>query len=106
MKLFKVHFRFLFMPVGVLFLHIQIPGCTSLKEKRRRLKPLLARLHTEFNISVAEIGFQDAWQEAMIACALVSNDNGHTQRALQQVTKWVENYWKDVFVSDDRLEII
>jgi uncharacterized protein YlxP (DUF503 family) len=94
------------MPVGVLFLHIQIPGCKSLKEKRSRLKPLLARLHKEFNISVAEIGHQDAWQEAVIACALVSNDNGHTQRTLQQVTDWVETYWNDVFVSDDRLEIL
>jgi uncharacterized protein YlxP (DUF503 family) len=96
----------LFIPVGVLFLNIQIPGCTSLKEKRRRLKPLLARLHKEFNISVAEIGLQDAWQEAVIACALVSNDNGYTQRALQLVTEWVESYWKDVSVIDERLEII
>lgn len=94
------------MPVGVLFLYIQIPGCTSLKEKRSRLKPLLARLHREFNISVAEIGHQDAWQEAVIACALVSNDNGHTQRTLQKVTDWVETYWNDVFVSDNRLEIL
>jgi uncharacterized protein YlxP (DUF503 family) len=32
--------------------------------KRSRLKPLLARLHREFNISVAEVDRNDAWKEA------------------------------------------
>lgn len=94
------------MPIGLLTLHIQIPGCTSLKGKRRRLKPLLTRLHREFNISVAEIDHNDAWGEAVIACALVSNDHKHVQRALQNVLHWVENSWPDVFVANDELEII
>ncbi len=37
--------------LGLLTLNIQLPGCTSLKETRGRLKPLLARLHREFGIS-------------------------------------------------------
>jgi uncharacterized protein YlxP (DUF503 family) len=63
-------------------------------------------MHREFNISVAEIDFQDRWQEALIGCTLVSNDNGHTQRCLQKVIRWVEQSWPDVTVMDDRLEII
>jgi len=94
------------MTVGLLTIEIHIPGCSSLKEKRRRLKPLLARLHREFNISVAEIGLQDIWQSAVIACALVSNDNGHTQRALQQVVHWMETSWPDVTITSEHLEII
>ena len=35
------------MSLGLLTLQIQLPGCSSLKEKRSRLKPLLARLHAE-----------------------------------------------------------
>lgn len=77
-----------------------------MKEKRSRLKPLLARLHREFNVSAAEIGAQDAWQQAVIACALVSNDVAHTQRALQQVVHWVENSWPDVDLIEDHLEMI
>ena len=94
------------MGLGILTLQIDIPGCQSLKDKRSRLKPLLARLHREFNISVAEIDHNDAWQSAVIACALVSNSPKHTQRALQNVVDWVENYWPDVTVLDDRIEII
>jgi uncharacterized protein YlxP (DUF503 family) len=94
------------MSLGLLTLHFYLPGCTSLKEKRSRLKPLIARLHREFNISVAEIDRQDAWQEAVLACALVSNDNGHTQRSLQQLTRWIENNWPDITLIDEKLEII
>lgn len=94
------------MSIGVLTLQIDIPGCRSLKDKRSRLKPLLARLHREFNISAAEIDHHDAWQSSVIACALVSNSAKHTQRALQRVTVWVESYWPDVIVIDDHIEII
>jgi uncharacterized protein YlxP (DUF503 family) len=94
------------MSIGLLTIQIQIPGCTSLKEKRRRLKPLLTRLHKEFNISVTEYNHHDIWQSAVIACALVSSDNGHTHRSLQKVIQWVESNWPDVTVMDDRIEII
>jgi uncharacterized protein len=94
------------MTVGILTLYIHLPGCTSLKEKRRRLKPLLARLHREFNISAAEMDHLDAWQEAVLACALVSNDPSYTQRALQSIARWVENSWPDVSLMDEHLELI
>ncbi len=67
---------------------------------------MLARLHREFNISAAEMDTQDAWQESVIACALVSNDPAHTTRALQQVVHWIESSWPDVEVVDDHLELI
>ena len=92
--------------IGVLTLELQIPGCTSLKEKRSRLKPLLSRLHREFNISVAEVDHQDAWQAAVIACAIVSNDPAHSQRVLQQVVLWLESNWPDVQIVEDRIELI
>lgn len=94
------------MSLGLLTLHLHLAGCTSLKEKRRRLKPLIHRLHREFNISVAEVDNQDRWQEAIIACALISNDNGHTQRSLRDVVRWIDRSWPDVTLLDDHLEIV
>jgi uncharacterized protein YlxP (DUF503 family) len=92
--------------LGVLTIHIHLPGCSSLKEKRRRLKPLITRLHREFNISVAEMDHQDLWQDAILACALISNSNGHTQRSLQKITSWIEKNWRDVMIVTEKLEII
>jgi uncharacterized protein len=94
------------MSVGLLTLHLHIPGCTSLKEKRSRLKPLLARLHREFNVSAAEVARNDAWQEAVVACALVSNETAHTQRALQKVVKWIESSWPDMSLVNESIEIL
>ena len=94
------------MSLGVLTLQIEIPGCKSLKDKRSRLKPLLTRLHREFNVSVAEIDHNDFWQSAIIACALISNSPKHSQRVLQKVVSWVEEYWPDVTVIDDQIEIL
>jgi uncharacterized protein len=66
------------MTTGILTLHILLPNCTSLKERRSRIKPLLARLHREFNASCAEMGRQDLWQVAVLAVAMVSNDAAFT----------------------------
>ncbi len=93
------------MSLGVLTLELQLPGCTSLKAKRSRVKPLLARLHREFPISAAEIGHLDAWQYAGIACALISNDPDHTRRALQQVARWIEENWPDVILMGEKIEL-
>jgi uncharacterized protein YlxP (DUF503 family) len=92
--------------IGILTIHLHLPGCASLKEKRGRLKPLLARLHNKFNVSVAEMDRQNQWQEAVIACALVNTDSRQVQRSLQAVSKWVEANWPDGQVIDEQLEII
>jgi len=90
--------------VSVLSMHLLLSGCASLKEKRSRLKPLLFRLRREFNISVAEVDFLESWQNALIACALVSNDSRFNQSALEKVAAWVEKTWPDVEVVDYRIE--
>jgi uncharacterized protein YlxP (DUF503 family) len=94
------------MSIGLLTLHFLLPGCSSLKEKRSRLKPLLARLHREFNISVAEVNHQDRWQEAVLACALVSNERSHTRKALEHVQHWIEHNWSDATLVDHHIELL
>ena len=94
------------MTIGLLTITLHIPACSSLKEKRSRLKPLIARLRKEFNLSVAEMEHHDVWQSAVIVCALVSNGHDHTQRSLQKTLHWVETHWPDVTVMDNHFEII
>jgi len=94
------------MAVGLLTLSIHLPRCASLKEKRGRVKPILARLHREFNISAAEIDRQDAWQETVIACAVVSNDRDHIQRILAEVSRYIERSWPDEQIWDQEIEIL
>ncbi len=94
------------MNVGVLILILQIPGCGSLKEKRGRLRPLLAKLHKEFKLSAAEVDDLDIWGSAVVACALVSNDPTHTRKVLQKTAHWVENTWRDLDLIDFQIEML
>ena len=92
--------------IATLTIHLHLPACASLKEKRGRIKPLIARLHREFNVSVAEMDLQDQWQETVIVCAMVGNEGRHLESALQSVAKWVEGHWSDGDVIEQRLEIV
>ena len=93
------------MAIATLTIHLHIPGCSSLKEKRGYIKPLISRLHREFNVSVAEMDLQDKWQEAVIVCAMIGNERGHVESALQTVAKWVEGNWTDGDVWDTKIEL-
>lgn len=92
--------------IGQITIHLHIPKCTSLKEKRSRIRPLLARLHRQFNVSAAELDLQDKWEHAIIACAMVANNGAHIQSALETICHWVEANWTDGNVVDTRIEII
>jgi hypothetical protein len=92
--------------IGLLTLHLHLPGVASLKEKRSRIKPLLSRLHRQFNLSSAEMDLQDMWREAVIACAMLGNDSAHLQSAMDTVRKWVLANWPDGEVLDIKFEII
>jgi uncharacterized protein YlxP (DUF503 family) len=92
--------------LGTLTLRLHLPTCSSLKEKRGRIKPLIARLHREFNVSVAEMDFQDSWQEAVISCAMVANERRHLEPALQNVARWVAGNWPDGMLVDQKIELI
>jgi uncharacterized protein YlxP (DUF503 family) len=92
--------------IATLSIHLHLPACSSLKEKRGYIKPLIARLHREFNVSVAEMDLQDIWQDAVIVCAMVGNERGHLESALQNVAKWVEGHWADGDVIEQKIQIV
>ena len=97
--------EFFTMAIGLLTLHLNIPACDSLKDKRRQIKPLISRLQREFNISVAELGYQDKWSEALIGCTYLSNEGKHTQRSLQKIITWVENHYPQFYIIQEKIEL-
>jgi uncharacterized protein YlxP (DUF503 family) len=94
------------MPVAILTLHLYFPGCTSLKAKRSRLKPILARLPKEFNLSAAEMDRQDQWQESVLACAMISTDGVFLYKTLQQVVAYLPRTWPDIELLEYHIEMI
>jgi uncharacterized protein len=94
------------MAVGILTLNIELPGCHSLKDKRSRILPIIHRLHEQFNISVSETAYQDAWQLTEISCALVANDRIFIEKSLHEVIRYLESHWPDEILRREELEII
>lgn len=94
------------MPIGLLTLHLHLPGCSSLKEKRSKIKPVMTRLRREFNVAAAELDLQDVWQDALIGCVTISSDTPQNQRLLQQVIQFTERNWPDLPLVDHRIEVI
>jgi uncharacterized protein YlxP (DUF503 family) len=93
------------MIVGACTLRLHLAGCMSLKSKRSRLKPLLARLRREFNVAVAEVGLQAVWQSADIAIVTVANETARVETQLDQVVKWIEHAWPELEVVEAQVEL-
>ena len=89
------------MHFAALIIEIHIAGCSSLKEKRGHLKPLLAALHKNFNIAAAEVEKQDVHDYALIACVAVSGDRDHLSRVLNKLPDWIESQRPDLSVIDE-----
>jgi len=79
------------MPVGVLTLEIELPYAHSLKEKRAVLRKIRDRLRARFNVAIAELDHQDAWQHATLGVVSISNSQPLLDSVFRQVLGEVEN---------------
>ena len=73
------------MVIGLLTLELHFPGARSLKDKRHVLRGLQARIRKQYNVSVAEVDFQDLWQRSRLAVVAVITDQVHLESTLQAV---------------------
>jgi len=64
------------MVIGTCTIELHLPGNGSLKGKHRVPQSIIARVHNEFNVSIAEVGNQDLWQSATLGVACVSTKAG------------------------------
>jgi len=94
------------MVIGACNVELHLPGNGSLKDKRRILKPLLARLRREFNLAAAEVARNDAWQSAEIAFVTVANNPGRVHTILERAVRWIETHHPKVQVVDWEIEIL
>ncbi len=73
--------------VGVIIFELRLEESHSLKDKRHFVKSLKDRLRSKFNVSVAEIDYQDLWQRGLVAAVTVSSDRARAEQVLQNVER-------------------
>jgi uncharacterized protein YlxP (DUF503 family) len=92
------------MVVKLLTLDLHFPGCSSLKEKRFVLSSIKSRLRQRFNVSVAEVGYQDKWQRCRLAVVMVASNRRGVDMGCDRVLRFVEGDHR-VVVTESTQEI-
>jgi uncharacterized protein YlxP (DUF503 family) len=94
------------MVVGIGRVSVELPGVLSLKEKRGPLRSIITRVRQTFNVAVAEVGDQDAWQTAVLGLAVISGDARHANEMLSKVVAFIEDNLDGAVVADIETELI
>ena len=81
------------MVVGVCRLSLHFPESGSLKAKRHGLRKIMDRARSKFNVAMAEVDDQDAWQRSTVAYVVVSNEGSHAQSMLDKILSFIEDLY-------------
>jgi uncharacterized protein YlxP (DUF503 family) len=87
-------------------LGLAVHGAHSLKDRRRSVKALIARVRNEFNASAADLDEDPAPQSAVVAVACVANDPRFLDSQLRRIVNYVEGIHLDIEVIDEQIEIV
>lgn len=93
------------MVIAVCTIYLNIPSNHSLKGKRQVLKSIMARVRNDFNVSIAEVEQQDAWQSATLGVACVSSDSAYAHGLLTKVVRAISSYRVDADITDYKIEL-
>jgi len=77
--------------VGLLSVDLLISDALTLKDRRRVVKSLLDRLANRHNVSVADLGPDNAPHHASLAVACVANETSHVHTVLNAALRLIES---------------
>lgn len=75
------------MFIGIGRFELFIPSSGSLKDKRQVLRSISQSVMKRYNVSIAEVEFQDLWQRAALGVSCVSETQLQCRKVMQEVEK-------------------
>ncbi len=78
------------MVIALLTVELYIPGATSLKEKRMVVRGIKDRISHHYNVSIAELDFQDKWQRARLGIVQIGNDFKYVEKNMQAIFRLID----------------
>ena len=88
--------------ISLLTIELIIPHAQSLKDKRSEVRGLKDRIRDRFNVSVAEVGYQDKWQRAVLAVSLVGCDKRQLESNADRISNLCTEFSNLEIVSIDQ----
>ena len=77
------------MFIGIARFELFIPASTSLKDKRQVLRSVIDGIRRRYNVSIAEVDFQDLWQRAAIGVTCVSESSSQCTKIMNEIDRAV-----------------
>lgn len=78
--------------ICVITIELYVPMSHSLKDKRKQIKSLKDKLRSRFNVSIAETGMQDAWQQSQISAVMIGADKRYLEEQASALQNLVLEY--------------
>ncbi len=94
------------MIVGILTIDIAFNWCKSLKDKRSSIKPLLIRLHKEFNVGVSELKHQSSHKLAGIGCVAICNTRTHIEQDFNDIVIFLNKQFPNIDILSQSTEYL
>ncbi len=94
------------MNTGIAKIQLHLPENQSLKDKRRIVKSIIARLHNQYNVSIAEVDDNDLWQLATLGISCVSNNSHHVDETLTKIINFISHTYPELEIVNQEIEII
>ncbi len=94
------------MNVAVCRMDLRLPENSSLKGKRRVVKSITSRVSAKFNVAIAEVDNQDAWQHVTLGISCISSDGRHANEMISRVVDFIISSRPDAEILDYEIEII
>jgi uncharacterized protein YlxP (DUF503 family) len=91
--------------VGTLKLSLYIHNNQSLKEKRKVVKSIVAKVQKRFNVSISEVGSNDKWQMVELGISSVGNDRRFVNSSLDNVLSYLDSLYLGEII-DSHIEIL
>jgi uncharacterized protein YlxP (DUF503 family) len=94
------------MVIATCVIKLGLEDVFSLKDKRRIVKSILARLPQHFNVAAAEVDYHDTWHTAGIGLVTVGTDASYLHGLLEKAVAWIEENRPDVPIEDYAIEFL
>ncbi len=91
--------------LGTLKLSLYINDSHSLKEKRKVVKSIVAKVQKRFNVSIAEVGSNDKWQMIELGISAVGNDRRFVNSILDNILSYLDSLYLGEIIDSD-IEIL
>lgn len=85
---------------------LRLPESGSLKDKRQVVRSVAQRLRNKFQVAVAEVADNEAWQLATLGVACVANTHRHCEDVLAEIVAYVQDSRLDAEMLNVETEVI